>query len=124
MLLLFFRARICGQRLSLRSLSPLYQSDFHLKDEYARVAADPGPWPDHGHLPAPPFRTVTGVCREEAINLLRRFYMQENPHAPDSKKKTRRELKLLALPGKGSSTAGQAASATAVDNEDTATNGE
>lgn len=56
-------------------------------------------WPAHGHDPAPPFDTLQGVCKEEAINLLRRFYMQENPNAPDAKKKTRRELKLLALPG-------------------------
>jgi hypothetical protein len=41
---------------------------------------------------------VQGVCKEEAINLLRRFYMQENPNAPEAKKKTRRELKLLELP--------------------------
>lgn len=49
-------------------------------------------------MPAAPFTTLPGVCREEAINLLRRFYLQENPHAPDAKKKMRRGLKLLELP--------------------------
>lgn len=49
-------------------------------------------------MPAAPFTALPGVCREEAINLLRRFYMQENPHAPDAKKKMRRGLKLLELP--------------------------
>eukprot|EP00042_Codosiga_hollandica_P039829 m.336830 g.336830 ORF g.336830 m.336830 type:complete len:161 (+) comp55706_c0_seq9:172-654(+) len=33
--------------------------------------------------------------REDAINLLRRFYVQENPSAPEPKRKTGRELHLI-----------------------------
>ena len=33
--------------------------------------------------------------KEHAINLLRRFYVQDNPNAPDTRRKTGRELRLL-----------------------------
>ncbi|KAF2803197.1 cytidine deaminase-like protein [Mytilinidion resinicola] len=42
------------------------------------------PYPVHG-----------GIFREEAINLLRRFYVQENTKAPEPHNKKTRELKLL-----------------------------
>ena len=36
-----------------------------------------------------------GVCKEAAVNLLRRFYVQVNPEAPAPRQKKARELKLL-----------------------------
>jgi tRNA-specific adenosine deaminase 2 len=39
-----------------------------------------------------------GLFREEAIMLLRRFYIQENDKAPEPKPKKTRELKTEILP--------------------------
>ncbi|ORY33120.1 cytidine deaminase-like protein [Naematelia encephala] len=41
----------------------------------------------------PPFTAVGGYYREEAIMLLRRFYLSENQNAPNPKKKNTRVLK-------------------------------
>ncbi|WVO15539.1 hypothetical protein L204_103198 [Cryptococcus depauperatus] len=41
----------------------------------------------------PPYNAVGGFYREEAIMLLRRFYMSQNPNAPKPKKKATRVLK-------------------------------
>jgi tRNA-specific adenosine deaminase 2 len=50
--------------------------------------------------PAPerPYRAYPGFFREEAIMLLRRFYIQENEKAPVPKTKKSRELKTEFLP--------------------------
>eukprot|EP00055_Hartaetosiga_balthica_P015434 m.91124 g.91124 ORF g.91124 m.91124 type:complete len:286 (+) comp8864_c0_seq2:46-903(+) len=40
-------------------------------------------------------RIVSGPGRVSAINLLKLFYVNENPNAPQPKRKTRRELKLV-----------------------------
>ncbi|SCZ98369.1 BZ3500_MvSof-1268-A1-R1_Chr7-1g09113 [Microbotryum saponariae] len=42
---------------------------------------------------APPYEAVGGYRREEAIMLLRRFYISENTAAPNPKKKSNRVLK-------------------------------
>ena len=39
-----------------------------------------------------------GIFREEAIMLLRKFYVQENEKAPEPKQKRTRELKTEILP--------------------------
>lgn len=39
-----------------------------------------------------------GIFREEAIMLLRKFYVQENEKAPEPKQKKTRELKTEILP--------------------------
>jgi len=39
-----------------------------------------------------------GIYRDEAIMLLRRFYVQENEKAPEPKQKKNRELKTEILP--------------------------
>ena len=44
----------------------------------------------------PPYRSHGGLFREEAINLLRRFYFQENEKAPDPRPKKDRQLNLIA----------------------------
>lgn len=41
----------------------------------------------------PPYPAYGGIFREEAIMLLRRFYVQENAKAPDPRTKGHRELK-------------------------------
>ncbi|KAF1815145.1 cytidine deaminase-like protein [Eremomyces bilateralis CBS 781.70] len=46
----------------------------------------------------PPLEVRGGLYREEAIMLLRRFYVQENVKAPDPKQKKTRELKTEILP--------------------------
>ncbi|KAF2097694.1 cytidine deaminase-like protein [Rhizodiscina lignyota] len=46
----------------------------------------------------PPYPVYGGIFREEAIMLLRRFYVQENEKAPDPKHKKNRELKMDILP--------------------------
>nr|OQO24841.1 hypothetical protein B0A51_10328 [Rachicladosporium sp. CCFEE 5018] len=46
----------------------------------------------------PPFPVYGGLFREEAIMLLRRFYVQENDKAPEPKPKKNRELKTEILP--------------------------
>ncbi|KAF2767599.1 cytidine deaminase-like protein [Teratosphaeria nubilosa] len=46
----------------------------------------------------PPFPVYGGLFREEAIMLLRKFYVQENNKAPDPKPKKNRELKTEILP--------------------------
>jgi tRNA-specific adenosine deaminase 2 len=42
-----------------------------------------------------PYPSYGGFYREEAINLLRRFYIQENEKAPQPRPKRQRELNLL-----------------------------
>lgn len=46
----------------------------------------------------PSFRAYPGFLREEAIMLLRQFYLQENEKAPTPKTKKSRELKTGFLP--------------------------
>jgi len=46
----------------------------------------------------PPYPVYGGIFREEAIMLLRRFYVQENEKAPEPKPKKNRELKTAILP--------------------------
>jgi tRNA-specific adenosine deaminase 2 len=46
----------------------------------------------------PTYPVFGGLYREEAIMLLRRFYVQENEKAPDPKQKKTRELKTEILP--------------------------
>ncbi|KAI9769946.1 MAG: tRNA(adenine34) deaminase [Geoglossum simile] len=41
----------------------------------------------------PPYPVYGGYFREEAIMLLRRFYVQENEKAPEPRSKKKRELK-------------------------------
>jgi tRNA-specific adenosine deaminase 2 len=48
---------------------------------------------DH-HEDYPPYEVVSGIFRKEAIILLRSFYIQENDHAPEPKKKCNRVLKI------------------------------
>ncbi|KAL2355379.1 cytidine deaminase-like protein [Cryomyces antarcticus] len=45
-----------------------------------------------------PYAVYGGLFREEAIMLLRRFYIQENEKAPEPKQKKTRELKTHILP--------------------------
>jgi tRNA-specific adenosine deaminase 2 len=45
--------------------------------------------------PYPPYSVTSGICAEEAIMLLRQFYVRENDHAPVPRKKTNRILKPL-----------------------------
>ncbi|TKA79004.1 hypothetical protein B0A49_02265 [Cryomyces minteri] len=45
-----------------------------------------------------PYAVYGGLFREEAIMLLRRFYVQENEKAPEPKQKKTRELKTDILP--------------------------
>ena len=43
----------------------------------------------------PPYKVVGGIFREEAIMLLRRFYIQQNDKAPKPRPKKDRELNLV-----------------------------
>ncbi|KAI0276165.1 cytidine deaminase-like protein [Russula aff. rugulosa BPL654] len=45
------------------------------------------------HPKHPPFDATDGYCREEAIIILRRFYITENTNAPTPRSKTNRVLK-------------------------------
>ncbi|KAI0299771.1 cytidine deaminase-like protein [Multifurca ochricompacta] len=45
------------------------------------------------HPKHPPFDATDGYCREEAIMILRRFYITENTNAPTPRSKTNRVLK-------------------------------
>jgi tRNA-specific adenosine deaminase 2 len=45
-----------------------------------------------------PYPVYGGIFREEAIILLRKFYVQENEKAPEPKQKKNRELKTEILP--------------------------
>ncbi|KAH9050122.1 cytidine deaminase-like protein [Lactarius hengduanensis] len=45
------------------------------------------------HPKHPPFNATDGHCREEAIMILRRFYVTENANAPTPRSKTNRVLK-------------------------------
>lgn len=45
------------------------------------------------HTSYPLYQVVSGLFRKEAIILLRSFYIQENDHAPEPKKKNNRVLK-------------------------------
>lgn len=46
----------------------------------------------------PAYPVYGGIFREEAIMLLRKFYVQENDKAPEPKQKKTRELKTEILP--------------------------
>jgi len=48
----------------------------------------------------PPYSVYGGLFHEEAIMLLRRFYVQENDRAPNPRLKTDRELNLIVGSGK------------------------
>ncbi|KAN0073279.1 Cytidine deaminase-like protein [Elaphomyces granulatus] len=48
----------------------------------------------------PPYPVYGGLFHEEAIMLLRRFYIQENDRAPNPRSKTDRELNLIVGSGK------------------------
>lgn len=51
------------------------------------------------HLPlSPPYRSDGGYLREEAILILRQFYLTENTKAPKPKAKARRVLKTEVAP--------------------------
>jgi len=45
------------------------------------------------HPKHPPFDATDGYCREEAIMILRRFYVTENTNAPTPRSKTNRVLR-------------------------------
>lgn len=45
-----------------------------------------------------PYPAYGGIFREEAILLLRKFYVQENEKAPEPKQKKNRELKTEIFP--------------------------
>ncbi|KAF5331730.1 hypothetical protein D9611_007582 [Ephemerocybe angulata] len=51
------------------------------------------PHPDH-----PSYKATSGFCREEAILILRRFYITENTNAPKPKSKANRTLKTEIAP--------------------------
>ncbi|KAF6762510.1 tRNA specific adenosine deaminase [Ephemerocybe angulata] len=51
------------------------------------------PHPDH-----PAYKATSGFCREEAILILRRFYITENTNAPKPKSKANRILKTEIAP--------------------------
>jgi tRNA-specific adenosine deaminase 2 len=46
----------------------------------------------------PPYKALPGPYREEAIMLLRKFYVQENEKAPEPRPKKTRELKTDIMP--------------------------
>jgi tRNA-specific adenosine deaminase 2 len=46
----------------------------------------------------PSYPVYGGIFREEAIMLLRKFYVQENEKAPEPKQKKNRELKTEIFP--------------------------
>ncbi|RDB15003.1 tRNA-specific adenosine deaminase 2 [Hypsizygus marmoreus] len=50
------------------------------------------------HPSHPPYRAIGGYLREEAILILRRFYITENTNAPVPKSKANRVLKTEILP--------------------------
>ncbi|KAF9526277.1 cytidine deaminase-like protein, partial [Crepidotus variabilis] len=50
------------------------------------------------HPVHPPYRSTGGICREDAILILRRFYVTENTNAPTPKSKANRVLKTEILP--------------------------
>ncbi|EPQ59676.1 cytidine deaminase-like protein [Gloeophyllum trabeum ATCC 11539] len=54
------------------------------------------------HPKHPAYKATSGYCREEAILILRRFYITENSNAPMPKSKTNRVLKTEIKPRKGS----------------------
>ena len=45
-----------------------------------------------------PYPVYGGIFREEAIILLRKFYVQENEKAPEPKQKKNRDLKTEIFP--------------------------
>ncbi|KZP21738.1 cytidine deaminase-like protein [Athelia psychrophila] len=51
-----------------------------------------------GHPKHPAYPATAGYCREEAILVLRRFYITENTNAPVPKSKVNRVLKTEILP--------------------------
>lgn len=42
----------------------------------------------------PPIATTSGVCEHEAVAMLRLFYAQENQHAPEAQKRTKKQREL------------------------------
>ena len=46
----------------------------------------------------PKYIAIPGIFREDAIMLLRKFYIQENEKAPEPKQKKTRELKTEIVP--------------------------
>ncbi|KZT27070.1 cytidine deaminase-like protein [Neolentinus lepideus HHB14362 ss-1] len=52
------------------------------------------------------YKATSGYCREDAIMILRRFYITENTNAPVPKSKTNRVLKTEIKPRKGSPSSG------------------
>ncbi|KAF2843624.1 cytidine deaminase-like protein [Patellaria atrata CBS 101060] len=85
---------MCGSALRQYGIRAVYFSCWN--DRFGgtggvlNVHSDPGvdkPYPVYG-----------GIFREEAIMLLRRFYVQENEKAPEPKGKKTRELKTEILP--------------------------
>ncbi|OLY83442.1 tRNA-specific adenosine deaminase 2 [Smittium mucronatum] len=41
----------------------------------------------------PPYETIPGLLKDDAVLLLRKFYLRENSNAPQPQKKTKRSLK-------------------------------
>jgi hypothetical protein len=52
----------------------------------------------HSDMSDPKYIAVPGIFREDAIMLLRKFYIQENEKAPEPKQKKTRELKTEIIP--------------------------
>jgi len=50
------------------------------------------------HPAHPPYKATGGYCREEAITILRQFYISENTNAPTPKSKANRVLKTEIAP--------------------------
>ncbi|TFK28712.1 tRNA specific adenosine deaminase [Coprinopsis marcescibilis] len=50
------------------------------------------------HPAHPPYKATGGYCREEAIMILRRFYVTENTNAPNPRSKANRVLKTEIAP--------------------------
>ncbi len=63
-----------------------------LLSQYIQLLTDCSPSVDK------PYPVTGGIFREEAIMLLRKFYVQENEKAPEPKQKKTRELKTEILP--------------------------
>ncbi|CAL1714426.1 unnamed protein product [Somion occarium] len=56
------------------------------------------------HPKHPSYEAIGGYCREEAIMVLRRFYITENINAPKPKSKVNRVLKTEVLPSRNTPT--------------------
>lgn len=55
-------------------------------------------WVNNNPSPVPSYKCYPGFYREEAIILLRKFYVQENEKAPTPKNKKLRQLKFEVEP--------------------------